>query len=854
MMAAAFHKKQQRQSVLPYNVASVDDTSDGCHISIDVVNGDLTQENTDAIVNIINTEMNMNRGRLNKALSNACGPQVQQECNQLGSQPPGSAVITSGGHLNVPHIIHIVPGSSDKRHLQECLEGGLYLADHYRLQSISIPAIGTGNFKLSATDSAQLIFEALGNVCASFCSLSEVRIVVYQENMVEAFQQEQQKHSMLRCKLAPVHSAADGSRISIDIVNGDLTQENTDAIVNIINTDMNMNRGRLNKALANACGPQVQQECNQLGSQPPGSAVMTSGGNLTVPHIIHIVPGSRKKLLQECLEEGLRLADQNRFQSIAIPAIGTGNFKLSATDSAKLIFQALGNVCASFCSLSEVRIVVYQENMVQAFQQEQQKHSMLRCKLAPVHSAADGSRISIDVVNGDLTQENTDAIVNIINTEMNMNRGRLNKALSNACGPQVQQECNQLGSQPPGSAVITSGGHLNVPHIIHIVPGSSDKWHLQECLEGGLYLADHYRLQSISIPAIGTGNFKLSATDSAQLIFEALGNVCASFCSLSEVRIVVYQENMVEAFQQEQQKHLMLPCKLAPVHSAADGSRISIDVVNGDLTQENTDAIVNIINTDMNMNRGRLNKALANACGPQVQQECNQLGSQPPGSAVITSGGNLNVPHIVHIVPGSSDKKHLQECLEEGLRLADKCRVQSISIPAIGTGNFRLSATKSAKLVFKALRNVIGSFVNISKVRIVVFDGSLIQAFQDEMTRLDTQYVPHGSSSRAPAIDKSCQPTVRAWEQLISKMVEWSYESNGRKTAFDLRANAKLEMAHSKKHSTEQVTVREKEFIVNMETLNGRCYRDGERIKIYREPNEGEHCCCPYLKGVAEKS
>ena len=74
---------------------------------------------------------------------------------------------------------------------------------------------------------------------------------------------------------------------------------------------------------------------------------------------------------------------------------------------------------------------------------------------------------------------------------------------------------------------------------------------------------------------------------------------------------------------------------------------------------------------------------------------------QSSGSAVMTSGGNLEVSHIIHlVVAGSADKQHLQNCLEEGLRLADKNNIKSISIPAIGTGGFGLSATDSAQLTF----------------------------------------------------------------------------------------------------------------------------------------------------------
>lgn len=80
--------------------------------------------------------------------------------------------------------------------------------------------------------------------------------------------------------------------LSIQVVYGDLTKEKTDAIINIITRDMNMSiAGELSKAILKAGGPQIQQECSQHGKQTPGTAVMTSGGNLAVRHVIHIIPG-----------------------------------------------------------------------------------------------------------------------------------------------------------------------------------------------------------------------------------------------------------------------------------------------------------------------------------------------------------------------------------------------------------------------------------------------------------------------------------------------------------------------------------------------------------------------------------
>lgn len=156
-------------------------------------------------------------------------------------------------------------------------------------------------------------------------------------------------------------------------------------------------------------------------------------------------------------------------------------------------------------------------------------------------------------------------------------------------------------------------------------------------------------------------------------------------------------------------------------------NRHVVEVVQGDLSKEKTDAIVNIIRTDMNMyEAGELSKAIAKASGVQVVDECKRLGQQPPGSAVMTSGGNLTTPNIIHMVVGSSTKQHLQLCVEKCLQLAETNGLKTISLPAVGTGAGGLSEVDSAQATFQALRNNLKSFVNLRQVRIVIYQAKFM--------------------------------------------------------------------------------------------------------------------------------
>ena len=83
-----------------------------------------------------------------------------------------------------------------------------------------------------------------------------------------------------------------------------MTKESSDAIVNLISSEMNMNNaGELSKAILREGGQQIQDECNRLGHQTAGSAVMTTGGNLAAPRVIHIIPGWNFFLLYNFLKE-----------------------------------------------------------------------------------------------------------------------------------------------------------------------------------------------------------------------------------------------------------------------------------------------------------------------------------------------------------------------------------------------------------------------------------------------------------------------------------------------------------------------------------------------------------------------
>ncbi|PFX22916.1 Poly [ADP-ribose] polymerase 14 [Stylophora pistillata] len=458
--------------------------------------------------------------------------------------------------------------------------------------------------------------------------------------------------------------------------------------------------------------------------------------------------GLGEKTLRTIVKESLQKVANIGGGSIAFTVIGTGRLRFPANDACSIMvdevlkfFQSNSESC-----FKDVRLIAFHQNKItsealrqvlKSTQESDKRKTMFSMPKPVIAVHEEIRRVSVQIKRGNLIHENTDAIVNVIGPDMNMNAaGDLSRSLAKACGPKVQEECRLQSPQQAGEVVMTTAGNLPTQSIIHLIPKSKEN--ISKCIEKCLQLADRKGLGSISLPAIGTGGFGLSAKESANVIFQALSSL--SFTGhLGLVSIVILHARMIESFRHEKEMRAIPSLASAVTKSTHTPSiALHIEILKGDLTQQHTDAIFNTINTDMNMrNAGRISSAIAEASGHLVEDECAKLSPQPGGSAVITNGGKLKARHIIHLVPLSSDKHHLQMCLENGLRLAEKCGLHSISVPAIGTGGYGLTATHSANMIFQALENVGKDCVSIRQVNIVVFnDEKIHDAFKIEKDKL----------------------------------------------------------------------------------------------------------------------
>ena len=170
----------------------------------------------------------------------------------------------------------------------------------------------------------------------------------------------------------------------VTVVVGDITQHDTDAIVNAANASL-MGGGGVDGAIHRAGGDEILAECKEIrrtrfpNGLPTGEAVITTGGKLPALYVIHTVgpiygqhDGKEAELLANCYHNSLTLAVEKNLTSVAFPAISTGVFGYPQAEAAKVASKTIENFLSTDHQLKEVRLVFFQEHDARVFLENQQ--------------------------------------------------------------------------------------------------------------------------------------------------------------------------------------------------------------------------------------------------------------------------------------------------------------------------------------------------------------------------------------------------------------------------------------------------------------------------------------------------
>jgi O-acetyl-ADP-ribose deacetylase (regulator of RNase III) len=161
-----------------------------------------------------------------------------------------------------------------------------------------------------------------------------------------------------------------------------------------------------------------------------------------------------------------------------------------------------------------------------------------------------------------------------------------------------------------------------------------------------------------------------------------------------------------------------------------------LELVEGDITEMQTEAIVNAANTKLILGGG-VAGAIKRKGGPKIQEECYKTEGIFVGGAVKTTGGNLKAKYVIHAVgpqmgEGNEDEK-LNNATLNSLKLADESNIKSISFPAISTGIFGFPIERCTRVMLRTTIKYLKGPTNIEKVVFCLFGQDSYRVFEKQL-------------------------------------------------------------------------------------------------------------------------
>jgi O-acetyl-ADP-ribose deacetylase (regulator of RNase III) len=158
-----------------------------------------------------------------------------------------------------------------------------------------------------------------------------------------------------------------------------------------------------------------------------------------------------------------------------------------------------------------------------------------------------------------------------------------------------------------------------------------------------------------------------------------------------------------------------------------------LELALGDITDLETDAIVNAANTGLQLGGG-VAGVIRRRGGPKVQEECDRIGGTHVGGAVITSGGNLKAKNVIHAIGPRRGEEHEDEKLKDAtlnsLILADKNSLKSMAFPAISTGIFGFPKDRCATIMLSTTIAYLEGPTKLERVVYCLYDQDTFEIFK----------------------------------------------------------------------------------------------------------------------------
>jgi O-acetyl-ADP-ribose deacetylase (regulator of RNase III) len=160
-----------------------------------------------------------------------------------------------------------------------------------------------------------------------------------------------------------------------------------------------------------------------------------------------------------------------------------------------------------------------------------------------------------------------------------------------------------------------------------------------------------------------------------------------------------------------------------------------IELVEGDITKQDVDAIVNAANTTL-LGGGGVDGAIHRAAGPELLAACRALGGCPTGEARITKGYRLRARWVIHTAGprwrggAHGEEEKLARCYRASLALAEERGLSSIAFPSISTGAYGYPMDRAAKIAVREVRAFLDAGASIEKVVFVCFGADARRVYE----------------------------------------------------------------------------------------------------------------------------
>jgi O-acetyl-ADP-ribose deacetylase (regulator of RNase III) len=170
-----------------------------------------------------------------------------------------------------------------------------------------------------------------------------------------------------------------------------------------------------------------------------------------------------------------------------------------------------------------------------------------------------------------------------------------------------------------------------------------------------------------------------------------------------------------------------------------------IELVHGDITEQDTDAIVNAANSSL-LGGGGVDGAIHRAGGPAILTECKRLGGCQTGDAKITTAGNLQAKHVIHTVGpiyrggGQGEAERLGSAYRRSLEVAVEHGLSTISFPSISTGAYGYPIEPAARIALQTVADTLAASPQITTARFVLFSAGDLATYEKALSAMAARF------------------------------------------------------------------------------------------------------------------